>query len=66
MMLGIVRCLKVAIRVSKLDNNGAIVATYRSITEASKSVDSKGRGIKACCEGRQATYRGYCWTFAKE
>jgi len=52
------------ISVRQLDSIGQVLATYPSMSLASQAVGGRGRGIKACCEGRQGTYLGYRWEFA--
>lgn len=54
-----------AIPVRQLDTEGNVLATYSSMTQGSLAVGGKGRGVKACCEGRQQVYRGFHWEYAR-
>lgn len=50
-------------RVEQLLNN-VIVATFCSLTEASKLTGFNGHAIMACCLGRKPSYQGYCWHYS--
>lgn len=49
------------IAVDKLDKNGVVLESYKTIKEASLKNNIDRRGISFCIEGRQKTAGGYCW-----
>ena len=49
------------IAVEKLDKNGVVLESYKTIKEASEKNNINRRGISFCIEGRQKTAGGYYW-----
>jgi group I intron endonuclease len=57
---------KIPVAVCQLDNENRVIATYRSMSAAAKTVNGWGSRIKACCELRQSTYRNSSWRYDEE
>lgn len=51
-------------KVNQYDLQGNLIATYNTLTEASKVVDSKAGYISNACRGKQHTHHGYVWRYA--
>lgn len=48
-------------KVNQYDQNGQLIKTWNSITEASESLSIKIAGISNCCNGLRRTAGGYIW-----
>ena len=51
--------------VEQRSMNGTLIATYKNTVEAGKATDFRDRGICACCNGKNKTYRGFKWNYAE-
>ena len=49
--------------VNQFSLDGKLIATYSSITEASKSIKRDGGNISRCCNGKLKTVGGFIWRF---
>ena len=47
-----------------LDKEGNIIRQFSGVTEAAKAVGALEANLRAACDGRQKTCRGYRWAFA--
>lgn len=54
---------KMSIGVCKIDNNGNIIETYKSATEASKITGCCRSKITACCKGQRNMTGGWRWKY---
>ncbi len=52
--------------VSQIGLNGKLITTFKSVADASKSVNGNRANIAACCNGRQLTAYGYQWRYVGE
>lgn len=56
--------------VTKLDKNGNVLSTYRSLSEAGKINFPKQKRamshISECCRGKLKHYKGYFWRYTKD
>ena len=57
---------KTAKRVNQYTKDGTFVATYGSITEAQRAIESNSHKIASCCKGKVKTVGGYVWKYADE
>ena len=57
---------KTAKRVNQYTKDGVFVATYGSITEAQRAIESNNHKIASCCKGKVKTVGGYVWKYADE
>lgn len=53
----------VAKAVEQLDKDGCVVAKYRTVTEAAKSVGGIASKISAVCRGTRKSHAGYKWKY---
>lgn len=51
--------------VNQFSLDGKLIATYSSITEASKSIKRDEGNISRCCNGKLKTVGGFIWRFNK-
>lgn len=51
--------------VNQYSLDGKLIATYSSITEASKSIKIDNGNISRCCNGKLKTVGGFIWRFNK-
>lgn len=53
--------------VSKMNYEGKVIKTYKSLTEAAKDHGTNRiSDIAACCKGKKETYLGYKWKYNEE
>ena len=50
-------------RVAQIDDNGNIIATFESMTEAAESVGCNSSAIVMCCKGKRKIIKGYKWKY---
>ena len=50
--------------VEQYDNNGTLINTFVSVSDASRATGLAMSGIIACCKGRYKTCGGYTWKYS--
>lgn len=53
-------------KVKQLNDEGAIIAIFESISEAVKETGTNSKSIRDCCNGIQKHAGGFVWEFEKE
>lgn len=53
-------------QVDKFDLNGNLIETFKSLTDAAKSINTAKGNIYACCRGRLKTLKGFIWKYHTE
>jgi len=52
-------------KVEKYSPNGVLLQVYDSIYEAIEDVDGSKTCIIRCCNGKQATHKGFMWAYGR-
>ena len=53
-------------RVVKLDIDGNFIESFKSLTEASRSVNGDASAIARCCRGKASKHKGFKWMYRHE